>query len=270
MTAIIITQEVSATCKLAIRITQVSQDYAKFTSVVRVDGIMENGSDSTAKHLAANVSRSINGEGGYFPSRFSFSIAKGKNFTFITHTFTVKHGSDGTRSVTFAVNYGVTGLTRFPDNESVGATLALDTIPLRPGAPGQPQFSNEAQTKLTVSWDAPADDGGGSVNNYILRRYNGTTATGNPIESSGNATTRNITDLDPGATYTFTVVVQTNSKQNGGVSPASPPNTITMTAGVWIRYGGKWVKAIPYIRYKGVWKQAIPYVRSGGVWKKTS
>jgi hypothetical protein len=267
-------QEVSATGRMACRVTQGKQNYNNFTSEVRVQGYLANDGDTESNHLASNISRSISGDGGFNPDGFSISLKPGEQMIFIQRTFTIKHKDDGTRTVNFTVKYGKTGLDRFPDDESVSSQLDLDAIPIRPGAPDQPQFSNEAPTKLTITWNTPVDgdgneaNGGGTIDNYVLRRYIGTDTTGNHFDYPGNDTTRNITDLDPGETYTFTVLAHNNSSQSNGFSPPSDPNTITTTAGVWIRYGGVWKKAIPYIRVSGQWKQAITYVRSG-TWKQT-
>ena len=271
MTSSTLTQTVSTYGRIKIDITQVSQDLLKNTSVVRVDGTIINASpSSTENHAAKTIACWISGDAGFTGPKFSFDLKHGQSLRFITRTFTVSHDSTGNRTVNFEVKYGVTGVAMFPNNESISNSLDLDLIPRPPSAPGQPQFSNEKPTSLTVTWDAPSDDGGSAITNYILRKYTGTSATGTYISSIGNSLIRNLTDLDPGQTYTFTVVAINGAKIGSGYSPASALATIDTVAGAWIRNGGKWVKAIPYVRTGGIWKQAILYVRASGTWKKTS
>jgi hypothetical protein len=123
---------------------------------------------------------------------------------------------------------------------------------------------------VTVSWDAPGDDGGGTISNYLLRRFDGDSTDGDYIESLSPALSRNITGLTPGADYTFVVFAINDSKQNNGVSPASVSGTLSQFGGARVRSSGPWQKAVPYVRYNGGWRETIPYVRHGGVWKQTN
>ena len=272
MTSAVLSQTVSADGEIIIAINQISQDYATNTSHVQVTGQIKALSGNNAAILKRNynIDGSISGDANYSTHGLYSGLDVGKTFTFVQRTFTLWHGPLGNRTANFTVSYaGILGVdSRFPQAQ-ITNTLVLDRIPLDATKPGQPQFSNEKPTSLTVTWDAPVDDGGSPVVDYVLRRYNGTSATGTHIDNSGNSLTRNLTGLSPGATYTFTVVALNGSAIDHGVSPPSDPNTITTVAGSWIRVNGKWVKAIPYVRKLGVWKQAIPYVRSGGTWKKT-
>ena len=275
MTSSLVWLDVSSNGAIGCQITEVFQALDKNITLVRIDGLLQNQSTDVLQHQAQNIGCWITGDlifqGPYFniyilPVKFSPNNVQ----TFITGYAYVIHDSDGNRTVNFTVKYGKTGMLSFPDDQSVSGTLVLDRIPVRPGKPGQPQFSNEAPTTLSVSWTAPTDDGGSGITNYILRRYDGTDTSGNHLDSSGDTLSRNLTNLVPGATYTFTVV-SINGSQGpaNGISLESNPNTITTTSGGYVRFNGAWIKAIPYVRQLGQWKQALPYVRDNGIWKKT-
>jgi Fibronectin type III domain/Siphovirus protein of unknown function (DUF859) len=245
---------------LKIIIDETSHSEANNSSQVRVRGVMR--CSYASWHSDANVSRSISGSGSYSPGGFSFNIGDGGSYTFIDHTFTIGHNSDGTKTVNFTVHYGVTGLSNFGDNKSCSDSLTLTRLGSVPDHPGQPVFSNITPTSLTVSWDAPADDGGSSITTYELRRWTGGSQSGSYVDSKGNSRTRNVTGLTPGGTYTFAV-----HAQNGvGWSSWSTDNHVTLSAGAMIRVGEVWKMGIPYVRVNGVWKQAIPYIRQGGTW----
>jgi Fibronectin type III domain len=275
MTQTTLWQDVSTYGQMAIKIVQVSQDFSFNTSLVRVEGLLKNIGPNTVTHAVKNIGHWIGGDGGYNDGAFSIDLKPGDVMTYVSQTFMLQHDSNGYRTVHFSTGYGVTNLDRFPNNESMTTGLVLDRIPQNPSKPGQPQFSDEAPTKVTVTWTPPADDGGSAITNYILSRYEGASASGYHLDYSGNRLIRHLTDLDPGKTYTFRVVASNYDPSSSillrsGISPPSDPNTITTLAGVWVQHGGRWKKAIPYIRHNGKWKQAIPYVRSGGVWKRTS
>jgi Fibronectin type III domain/Siphovirus protein of unknown function (DUF859) len=264
------TTSVSSNGELTIVITQVSQDLVNNKSSVRVTGTIKNVGTTRSWHSTINISATITGAASYTGSDFSFDLNAGASKTFIDHTFTITHTSDGTKSVSFTVGYGSTGTSTFGDDKTSGTSLTLTRIPKRPSAPGAPSFSNDLPSSLTVSWTASADNGGKTITSYKLRRYDGSTTTGTYVDNDANNTSRNITGLTPGATYTFVVYAYNGSGDNGGYSDPSSSSTIQMLAGVRIRDGGTWKTAVPYIRTGGVWKMAVPYVRSGGVWAPTS
>jgi Fibronectin type III domain/Siphovirus protein of unknown function (DUF859) len=263
------TDNVTGAGQLIITVSQVSQNAGANTSQVQVVGKIKNTDTVRAFNLDANISCSISGTQSFTGPDFSFDLSPGESKTFINHTFTLTHDSDGTKSCSFTVHYGNTGVANFGSNKSLAASLTLTRIPKAPTKPGTPVASNELPTSLTLTWTAPSDSQGSAIKNYILRQYAGPAVAGTPIENSGNSLTRNLTGLTPGATYTFTVVAVNSSVQNSGVSPASTALTITLLPGAHIRVDGVWKTAVPYIRDSGDWKPAVPYVRNGGVWTLT-
>jgi hypothetical protein len=263
------TVNVSSGGDIQIIVEQVSQNEAANTSAVSVRGWMHNNSSARSYHLDDNIGRTISGTADYNPSNFSFDLSGGEALEFINHTFTIHHNADGTKSVNFTVWYGNTGTATFGDQKQVSTSLTLDRIPNPPSAPGAPTFTNILPSSLTVSWAAASNNGGSAIDSYLLRRWNGGSASGSHIDNSANNRSRSITGLTPGATYTFAVYAHNSSADNSGYSKASAARAVQMLAGAYIRSGGTWKLAVPYVRTGGVWKIAVPYIRHNGTWKLT-
>lgn len=453
-------KDVSATGVLKIIVNLISQDQAANTSRIQVIGQMINTGTVASYHSTSDIGRSINGTVYYNASHFSFNIGAGATFTFINETFTVAHRADGTLSVSFTVSYGATGTSTFGDNKSVGVSATITRIPKRPSpphtpnysnvtsssltvtwgasddnggksiqyylirqslnsnfssytdkqvngtavnltgltpgqtywhrifayngaadgggysaysqnhavmpsvpgssaapilssvtsnsltvswkastdttvdyyvlsywpnvsgsgtpttvqvygistditgltpgngyrfsvqahnsvglsipsspititltskptAPSKPLFTNKLPISVTVSWSAPANNGGTAITSYNLRMYQGVDTSGSYTDTSVKSTSAKVTGLTPGSSYTFEITAQNGSDDNGGLSDPSPTATYQALAGVKIRANGIWVTAVPYIRHNNKWVLAIPYVRSSGVWTLT-
>lgn len=258
---------------ITITVAQVSQNWAKNTSVVRVTGTMKNG--GTGRSSGSGVTRSIGGDGSYTPDKFSFNLGPGVAFDFISHEFTAMHGSDGFCHVNFSVDFGPTGTGTFGSGSSSSVGLELDRIPQRPDKPQNLRITAKTPTTLTLQWDPPIDDHGNAVYDYDLRTYRTFDLSDQPDHNHGNSRTRNLTHLDAGGKYWFTVVAINHAGDNGGVSNESNTEFTQMQPGFWIRIDGKWTTADVYVRSGGVWKLATPYVRTGqtvdgvGQWSTT-
>lgn len=116
---------------LRIEIDQTSQDFGAMTSDVKVSGYLVNDNDWEVYHSGGQtVERHIGGEQTYSPSDFDFSINGHHELCYISHTFTVPHNNDGTKTVTFHVQYGQTGTPTFQFDKEVSATLTLTAFQL--------------------------------------------------------------------------------------------------------------------------------------------
>lgn len=255
--------QVSPTFRLRIIIDQIVQNWTKNQSDVRVRGVMYNDSNFHIWNEKATVDRSITGEQTFNPPNFSFNIAPHDNYTFIDHTFTVKHDNvTGMKGVDFTVTYGDTGTAESDGPASLGDHLDLSRIPQEPAAPGDPQYTNIKQTSVTVSWSPSPDNHGSKVTNYRLRRWNDSHT--KSWTSDANNLTRNVTGLSAGATYIFEVRAD-NARGPGSYSGET---LVDLSGGGAIRVNGQWRTAEAYVRSGGKWKEGTIYVRVGGVWKQ--
>jgi hypothetical protein len=142
-------------------------------------------------------------------------------------------------------------------------------IPKRPSVPGKPVASGILPTSLTMTWTASTDNAGSAIDNYLLRRWTGLTATGPYVDSMANNLTRLVTGLTPGTDYTFGVYAHNGSADNGGYSNVSAYTTVKTLAPLHVKVAGVWKYAVPYVKIGGVWTIGLPYVKVAGVWKAT-
>jgi hypothetical protein len=98
-----------------------------------------------------------------------------------------------------------------------------------PTAPGVPTITGAVRgdQQVQLTWSAPASDGGSPITGYTITPYIGAVAQ-TPVLSSGTGTSKAVTGLVNGTTYTFRVVAA-NAVGNG---PSSSPSTAVTPAGV--------------------------------------
>lgn len=254
---------------LIIQISELSTNSTTNTSQVQVTGTAYNDSAQATVNSHPSVGVYINGDQVYDGAGQNFNMAAGARKQIIQHTFTVTHDDDGTGSCSFTVNFDNTFTEIFAGPNSSSATLTLSNIAQAADAPGTPSFTNIMPTSLTVSWDAPDSDGGGTITSYRLFIYTGDDTTGSFRTQSGNALSMNVTGLLPGQDYTFVVEAYNGAGPNGGYSDPSDSATQSMPAAAWVRVDGVWTVANPYVRVDGEWKMGLPYVRDAAVWSPT-
>lgn len=129
-----------------------------------------------------------------------------------------------------------------------------------PGAPSKPTLSGISPTSVTVTWTAPADNGGSPITGYEVGYGTNSTTPSTIITATSP---KAITGLTPGTTYFFWV----RAINAVGTGPWSPFAANATIAGARIKLGASWVIAVVYVKDGGVWKSAIPYVKDAGVWK---
>ena len=121
---------------------------------------------------------------------------------------------------TFSVTATNAAGTSSPSTSSASITVATTA----PSAPTN-VTATSGDGSATISWTAPADNGGVSIDGYIVTANPG----GLTCTAVAPATTCTISGLDNGTTYTFTAVAtnnvgnSTSSDPSGSVTPASGP-----------------------------------------------
>jgi hypothetical protein len=85
-----------------------------------------------------------------------------------------------------------------------------------PGPPTQVAATSPSYGAASLTWDVPADSGGGAITDYTI-----TADPGGQTYDAGAATSDTITGLDPGGTYTFTV----DATSDGGTGQPSAPSS---------------------------------------------
>lgn len=175
------------------------------------------------------------------------------------------HDSDGNRGAD-AVTQSITWGWNRSDSGSIGP---YPRIAKMPATPGMPVASAILPTSLTLSWTASANDNGSGIDFYLLRRWDGPTATGPYVDTVVNGLSNSPSGLTAGSVYTWGVYAHNGSAQNGGYSALSTVNTVTQLAPMHVKINGVWKFAVPYVKINGVWKMAQPFVRINNVWKAT-
>jgi hypothetical protein len=137
-----------------------------------------------------------------------------------TINVTFKPTVAGTRTATVSVADNATGSPHT-------ATLSGSGVAAAPGAPTL-GTAVAGDAKATVTWTAPASDGGSAVTGYTVRAFTGTPAVQTATAAAGAAArTVDVLGLSNGTSYTFDVVA-TNGVGTG--APSARSAAVTPTA----------------------------------------
>jgi len=123
-----------------------------------------------------------------------------------------------TNGTTYTVTVTATNGSTSP--ASAGVTVTPATVP---GAPTN-VIATAGNTQATVTWTAPASNGGAAITHYVVTASGGS---GQTCTWSSGALTCTVTGLVNGAQYTFTVVAQNRA----GASPTSGASNAVMPIG---------------------------------------
>jgi len=141
------------------------------------------------------------------------------------------------------------------------AYAEFDTLPTAPGAPTWPATptSDIATTSLTVTWVAPADNGGRAITGHVVQ------VSQTPSFSAivGTFSSGAITGLAPGGTYSVRVA----EVNEAGTGPWSATLTVTSQAGIFEKIAAGWVAGTLYEKVSSTSWEPIAYAMeklSGG------
>ena len=174
------------------------------------------------------ITPSTGGKGAKSYSIASGTLPAGITYDTATGTISGTATADGTFPLTITVT----------DEFGVTATTTFSLVISPPSVPGSPTgiTAVRGDTQATVSFTAPALDGGAVVTSYIV-----TSSPGNQTcTATAPTTTCDVTGLTNGTDYTFTVVavnVAGNSLASAASSAVTPagnptaPTTVTATPG---------------------------------------
>ena len=201
--------------------------------------------------LLSQASFSGESASGWQQVKFTTPVAIQPNTTYVAGYFapkghysvngpTLAGGLDNPPLHALANNISANGVfnynsvASFPSNSYQGSNYWVDVlfVPSAPAqAPGQVTGVNATagQSQASVTWTAPASNGGSPITSYRITPYIGTTAQ-TPVTVSAPATARTIANLTPGTTYTFKVAA-VNAIGTGADSAASNPVTPTAAIG---------------------------------------
>ena len=169
---------------------------------------------------------------GYVVTPYKAGVAQATqtfNTTATTETVTGLANNTAYTFTVAAINVAGTG-TASAQSNSV-------TTPTTPGAPtiGTATFGN---TSATVTWTAPASNGGNAITGYVITPYKAGVAQATQTFNS-TATTEIATGLTNGSSYTFAVAAingvgtGTASAQSNAVTPATVPGAPTGVTGTF-------------------------------------
>ena len=146
-------------------------------------------------------------------------------------------GSARSYKITMLTNgteYTVRVLAVNAKDDSDASNTATGTPSTTPGAPSNVQASGNAE--LTVTWDAPTDNGGSAITGYTVQWKSGSESYSTSRQATVTTTTHTIPSLTNGTTYTVRVKA-TNANGDSGWTettgtPASGPGVGTVTSGM--------------------------------------
>ena len=206
---------------LRCEVTVESQDVQANTSTVRVKGQVRLSSGGPSGDQTGNCKVSITGQHSWGPVSYSFVNLYTSWFTFADQVYTISHNNDGTKSVTYSVNFGPTTTQKLGSGgTSTVSDFALPRIARPPAAPslGNPTFVTVGVAR--ISWSAPASSL--PIQEYQVSYWPTSNAENVGNKSiSGSQTFYELDISDISSSVTFRVT----ARNSAGYSP--PSNSVT-------------------------------------------
>ncbi|NDC47898.1 MAG: hypothetical protein EBZ61_02240 [Micrococcales bacterium] len=141
-------------------------------------------------------------------------------------------------SLSPATNYSIRVAAVNADGQSGYVQGSLTTLGTISSAPSKPNLVSVTMNSATISWDAPAIDGGSPITNYIVEMSGGGSSWTLIQKETSPARSISVADLKPATKYSFRVRA-VNSKGMSKVSPilsiATSPNVPGIPTGLAVK-----------------------------------
>lgn len=181
-------------------IDQVSQSESANTSRVRVRGVLKNVDGGRAFVNDAHTV-TIRGTNSWTGST-TFDLSSGESKTVIDETFTVSHSSNGTKTVTYEIDFESTGTWTIGNPPALELSMTLDPI----SQASVPSKIDDifvryftAPGTLGVDWTAPASNGS-SITRYDIQ-WDSNSSFSSPGNTTNTTSSKVLTGLAKGNTY---------------------------------------------------------------------
>ena len=206
---------------LRCEVTVESQDVQANTSTVRVKGQVRLSSGGPSGDQTGNCKVSITGNNSWGPVSYSFVNLYTSWFTFADQVYTVPHNNDGSKSVSYTVNFGPTITQNLGSGGSASVSnFALPQIPRAPGAPTLNEPSFVESTVARITWSEPSSSL--PIQEYQIAYW--PTATPASITYKSVSASQRTFDLDI-STTSASVSFRVTARNSTGYGPSS--NTVT-------------------------------------------
>ncbi|XAO35631.1 minor tail protein [Microbacterium phage FireCastle] len=151
-----------------------------------------------------------------------------------------------------------------------GASFTEPASPRIPKRPSPPPFSIDQVTpdSFRVVVQASADNGGSSVNQYLVRVASVSQAdTPGKYEDFPGPGTATITGRDPATDYWVTVYARNSAADNNGYSNYQTSKKVTTSAGVYVSTGTSWQATGLKVSTGTAWVEEGPQISDGTNWE---
>lgn len=186
-------------------------------------------------------------DGGNAISAYEFSTDGTNYSTITTNPFDVS-GTNGTP---------ITVYVRARNDAGAGSAASTTNTPRTvAGAPTSFAGNSSVFGQISLSWAAPASDGGATITSYVLRN-------GSTILQSANLTSFTHTGLLPYTEYSYAVTA-VNAAGEGNIASLTV-RTLGGIVNIW--YDNEWVTVLPKVWDGEEWVDAQARMWDGTEWK---
>lgn len=211
----------------------------------------------------ATLTWTASGTNGSSVTAYQLQVATDSGYSNIVSDSSANNTSRSVASLAHATTHYV----RVRANSSAGysgwsSSGSFTTLAVAPDPPTGLIFTNITQSSTTLSWTAPADNGGSAVTQYHIQRAENPTFSTNPVDYYTSGTTYNLTDLMPLRGY-YLRVAATNSIGTGSWSSTA---SFTSSAAAHVKVSGTWQPVKVWVKASGTWYETKVWKKVSGSW----